>query len=495
MNPTENRSATEMNRIVATMDDLPELPFEKVLSYLSLEDRLKARAVSRRWYHLINSFKVKTLCYSEWLSGFIPRKGLLVSGAFAQNFISSPRFDLFFNTFRPTILSNLKHLRICDLEPNDPSTFVSALNLFGRLEELDLIRSPYSSAASGLDGEVELNLPMLISIHLEQVEGIDQLTLDSSKLKRVKLLDSPPSLRLKLVHTDSVEWLATDAMAHVEVKNLKSLKYLHCGQTSEIDSTLLSGLEQLKEVYLRNRVHVPELFEQKQRYGLTDLKIFLLGFLLNGPDDPFPRFEKLKDAFVHLAKNPSRLADEVPFLVYLPYVHGTMVPDGVFPESMTNILRRFTDLSMIVISRSIPVQDVQRFLNLLKNLPNIVSLHFSRDQPQDLFNRLPEHLAVEYLVIDHPVADFRFLFKLEHLIVLDYRHQIPAEVVQKAFEELQFLWRLKFQHLNKPVSIDKHYSNRYTVLTGEKETNVADLNAAIQLAFGRTQQKKRSKRR
>ena len=47
------------------MDDLPELPFEQVLGYLILEDLLKTRAVSRRWYQKINSFRVKSLCYSK----------------------------------------------------------------------------------------------------------------------------------------------------------------------------------------------------------------------------------------------------------------------------------------------------------------------------------------------------------------------------------------------------------------------------------------------
>ena len=49
---TKNRTAIETE---PEMDDLPELPFEKVLSYLSLGDLIKSRAVSRRWYHKIDS--------------------------------------------------------------------------------------------------------------------------------------------------------------------------------------------------------------------------------------------------------------------------------------------------------------------------------------------------------------------------------------------------------------------------------------------------------
>ena len=81
------------------MDDLPELAFEKILSYLSLEDRIKSRAVSRRWYTKINSFKAKSLCYSERPIGFIWSMDRFVGNECALNFISSPRLDSFFSTF------------------------------------------------------------------------------------------------------------------------------------------------------------------------------------------------------------------------------------------------------------------------------------------------------------------------------------------------------------------------------------------------------------
>ena len=115
------------------MDDLPELPFEKVLSYLSLEEVIKPRAVSRRWCKMTDSFRVGSLCYSRDQKGFIWGKRRLVSGAFAQNFISSTRFASFFSTFGPSILSNLKRLRLCFVRLNEEDTmaFPEFLNSFG----------------------------------------------------------------------------------------------------------------------------------------------------------------------------------------------------------------------------------------------------------------------------------------------------------------------------------------------------------------------------
>ena len=259
-------------------------------------------------------------------------------------------------------------------------------------------------------------------------------------------MECSPSLT-KLVDADSVEWLATDVMEHAAAKNLK---YLHCANSSEIDSTLLSGLVQLKEAHLLKSF--VKLFQQKQRYGRTDLKIFVFGFLLNGLDGPaIDFFDNLNSLIAHLFKNPSRLADEIPLWTVPSYT----ALDGFAPDPAINVLSRFTDLNAMEANSRIPSQDVQRFLDLLKNVPNIVNLQFSFDQPQDLFDRLPEHSTVQCLRIDRPVSDFCFLLRFEHLIVLHYWNQINAEVVRKSFEELQFLYHFSFKHLDKLVEIEK----------------------------------------
>ena len=303
-----------MNRIVATMDDLPELPFEKVLSYLSLEDRLKARAVSRRWYTMINSFKVKTLCYSSLPSSFILGKNrLMVRDAFAQNFISTTRFASFFNTFGRSILSNLKRLRIFDLQLNEekPTVFTEIFKSFGQLEQLDIIRT--SSSPSGHAVEFELSLPMLKSIRLEMLFGISRLGLDAPRLQQVRIHEC--FTQMDLVHVDSVERVTMDRFFQIPLKQLKNLKQLYLRYSTHIDPTLLSGLEQLKEIHFGQRDGVLAIFEQKRRYGRADLKVYLYGVLLSGPEDPklSEDFKDVKEFFFYLVENQSRLADEIPF--------------------------------------------------------------------------------------------------------------------------------------------------------------------------------------
>ena len=115
-NSTENRSANEVSRTEVKLNDLPELPFELILDYLGLKERINCKAVSRRWYQTIDRLKVKSLCFSKHERDRIFEKGKWISGVFEKNFIRSPKFK-FFSTFCQSIFSNLKHLRLCDLRP------------------------------------------------------------------------------------------------------------------------------------------------------------------------------------------------------------------------------------------------------------------------------------------------------------------------------------------------------------------------------------------
>ena len=463
------------------MDDLPELPFEKVLSYLSLEDLLKARAVSRRWRDTIDSFRVKSLCYSPHPIGFISEKNRWVNGAFVQNFIFSARFSfgknewnsrafvrsyllstqlpMFIQAYGETILSNLLHLRLCELNLIDGATLQS----FGRLEKLDLIRTE-------CDGRpFNLNLPMLNSIRFEGGHGI-KMFLDAPRLVEVKIWQG--SLRLDLVHGESVEKLTIDDLNRVEVKKLKNLKQLYTGASSEIDSTLLSSLEQLKEAHLNNQNEVSNLFDQKRRYNCAGLKIYLHGLLLNGPDDPATSsFEALLRCS---AENPSRTADEIPPFGHLAY--STI--ESVVANLEISVFKRFTDLCSIVVNQR--VQDVQRFLDVLKNLESIVQLRFESDQPQDLFDRLPEHCEVQVLNIGDALADLQFLLRLKHLIHLRLNQSIDAEFIRNVYEELPFLSEFGFGCNNKSVRIDSGHSKGFKAVMFGKWTRSQGLNATIQ---------------
>ena len=111
-----------------------------------------------------------------------------------------------------------------------------------------------------------------------------------------------------------------------------------------------------------------------------------------------------------MAENRSRLADEI---LFYPSLHYSAI-ERVDPELAIDVLSGFTDLNRIKVD-----EDIERFLNVLKNFDNISDLQFQCDQPQDLFDRLPEHCAIQSLTIENvKISDFRFLSRLNHLTEL-----------------------------------------------------------------------------
>ena len=446
------------------MDDLPDLPFEQVLSYLRLEDRLKARTVSRGWRKKFDSYPVKSLCYAGRPLGFIEIKRRLVSGAFVSNFIFSTKFDSFFNAFSSTILSNLKRLRFYDLglEELNAVAFASTLNSFGQLEELGL----FEIYGNGFDQiiELELNLPMLTSLQLERVLEIEELTLNAPRLQMVRV-ERCSNLSLVIVHGESVECLLTDWFGYTEVKKLKNLQQIHSGTRSAISSTLLYDLDQLKEFHTMERDQVADLFEQKQRYGRMDLKIYYWGFLLNSPDD-------------QLTGNLSSLT------AWMPLYNNFNYSETERCANFVQTLGRLTDLNRCAIDD--PVQDIERFLCFLKKFQNIVELFFGSAQPQDLFDQLPDHSAIQKLTILRAPSDLEFLFRLKHLNFLNVRCSLDAKQIRKIHDELPFLshFEFDFNKMSATIEVTRDsgwtHPERYRVWYGTY-AEVPDLEAAIQL--------------
>ena len=475
------------------IDELPELPFEQILIQLSLEDRLRARAVSKGWRRKFDSYPVKSLCYSERPDCHILGNRRRVSGAFAKNFIRSRRFSSFFNTIGQTILSNLNHLRLCDIRvyESESAAFSRSLTSFGQLEQLEIIRVRYiAHLPSDPLVDVELNTPMLHSIHLEKVKVIAKLTLKTERLKRIKIADCP-ALSMEFSHVEPIERLLVDRLEYTEVKNLKNLKYLYIYRCSSMDPTFLSSLEQLKEIHLVNhrvnlnqrRLTISELFSQKERCGRVDLKIYLLGLLLSGPDDPAISYlDGLhEEALRCLAENSSRLADEIPFHDFLRYSAIQLIVPGL----EMNVLKRFTDLEKIVVYR---VQNIERFLDIVKNLDQIVRLEFYGVSSQELFDRLPEHSALRRLAIipEYPwmkqLIDFQFLSRLKNLTELYLPFQIDIEIIRTILEELPFLWYFEFVHgYNQSIiTIQTVHPKGYWVFGSARYATVDDVNAVIQ---------------
>ena len=327
---------------------------------------------------------------------------------------------------------------------------------------------------------------MLASMQLKNACGIpdyetpfprySHMTLNAPRLKYLKVWDCKYYLRLNIVHHKSVERLVTDYFEHFNVKQLKNLKYLQSIQ--EFSSKILPNLKRLKEIHLQDTEDVQPILDQKHQYGRTDLKVYLNGLLLNGLQDPAIADLSDEEVFRIWIADPARQADEIAYQYRLRY--GAI--ETVSAEAAISIVSRYPDLNGVMVSR--PVQDIQRFLNFLKHFDNIANLDFDCDQPQALFDQLPDHSAVQKLTITCALSDCGFLAKLKHLISLNVRCQVDIESVQKVLEELEFLKCFKFQYLNKKVEIEIKPSEQFQVSVIGKKTGkrvtVSEVDAVIQ---------------
>lgn len=429
------------------LKDLPKLPFDILLSHLSLEDKMMSMAATKGWRERFElaTIRPKMLFCSSHSIGFIDGKRRLVSGAFADHFVSSPQYLSFFLIFRPTLLSELQHLRICDLPVSEKNrkVFVQILNSFSQLHQLDVIRVGNSPGHSPTRHSIKLNMPILSSVRLEEIHAYLLVTLDAPKLKRVCIKDCS-DLKMRLGHPETVERLIIHRLKYTEVKKLKKLQYLNT-HDSEFGPTFLSYFEHLKQIHLQTsrQSAFQHLFEQKALLNRDHLKIYLRGMLLSGHDDPAidalqPYFGD--SAIRFMVENASRVTEEIPFQSSLYYSDI----QNVAPEQAIHTLKKLIDLKTLIVKST--VEDIAGFLRILKNI-DIIRVEFWCAQPQELYDRMPENSAVQKLTIYDKAADFRFISKLKDLIYLELKCQIDAATIRQILEELKFL--LDFEFMNK----------------------------------------------
>lgn len=459
------------------MDELPDLPFEKVLGYLSLEDLLQSRGVSKRWHQKITSFKVNSMLLSEWPRDYLRNKHQLAAGAFAQNYISSSRFESFFGQFGQSMLSQLVHLRLCDLNLKVKSpAIVTILNSFVHLQSLHLIR------LEKLASRFRLCLPHLRSIRLESLKWLETLTLDAPVLTEITAWDLQNGW-LQLVHPETVRRVLLDNYGLLEVEKLENLERLFCTEIYLFGSSFLVNLKKLKEVHFNSHYSTLEtLHEQRQSHGRFDLQTFYRGICLDTPADydRFPDYPVLDEPVMAcVVENYARVADCLPLYCSIYYSrferHVPLVP--------ADFWSRLTNVKSLEVDRQI--ENVQQFFDFLRCFDQVQSLGFNRPQPQHLFDQLPVHLPqLESLELNYqnPDLDLAFLFKLTHLIDLSL-DEVDAELVKRILQELKFVRLLRFYQENETEAcIRVGRSKEFSLQSGEPAKEIlTDFDGLIRI--------------
>ena len=454
------------------MGNLPCQLRAKILRLLTLQDLINTRNISPGWRSYVDHLGITALCFSELKREQIFEKRRLTGGKFNHTFISSSKFESFFSDFGKSVLRHLKHLRICTLTLEDSSSLAKAINSLGKLNELDLF-----DLSLGRISDSQLELPNLVSISIENLNGIGRLILCTPKLQKIKLWNCG-SFRLEVVHTESVESISSTSSEYLDMEKFKNLKHLCCLAFHRLSNTFLENLENLETVQIYNRNLASQLHVQKQRNDFKGLKLYYYGILFDSHEklQSYPREPRIED----LIEENEKLADQI--LGYATLDYSKFVGRSGME---TRFWKKFVCLREIRVDHPIRIytywhqeknkfcedlNHVRWFLELLKSLDNIVGLHFETSQLQELLGQLPDHCpTVEKLTL-REAKDLKFLFRFKELTDISLRNQIDADFLRRVFKELEFVVSLRFFTQSSPVEIKRDQSKRFTIIANGSQT-------------------------
>lgn len=447
-----------------------ELPFEvfrKIFSYLHLDEVLRARAVSRQWCAFIDCFNLSNLLYSEWPRKFIFDQKRLVSGPFATNFIPSLSFDSFFNAYADSILVRLKHLRICDLKAS--SALSDVLNSFTLLKNLELIR------IVNLDAVIHLVSLSLENLYIEELEGLERLTLDAPKLLNIRIwfVQYPKMFDLQLVRPEQVESVELDFYnGCLNGGGFKNLKFFYVNDLVGIPESFLQNLEQLREIHLIYPYAVlRSLLNQKQAYERSNLKIFYHGLCL--PANEYPESsdwlnETVADLLID-ARNAPNLADK---LLYKTIGFSSI--ERVFARMPDTLWKRFTNLRKLYVPEN--PQNMQEFREFLGKFNSVLELEFHIDGPrcQRLLDQLADYCPSLQVFRIHCDAglNFEFVLRFRHLTTLSIHYSgglFEEKLILSIFRELKCLRKLLLNSCNCTLEINTRKPNEFDLKINDKD--------------------------
>lgn len=106
---------------------------------------------------------------------------------------------------------------------------------------------------------------------------------------------------------------------------------------------------------------------------------------------------------------------------------------------------------------------------------------FNHDQPQNLFDQLPKHCAVQKLILTSPVAQLDFIIQCEALLELTIKDPpITLSFISETLKKLHFLTLFFFVFRNKLMTIEINpVSRQFKIQFDAICETAADLGATI----------------
>lgn len=314
------------------MNDLPILVLSKIFSYLSLQQRLKLRLVSKLWKLLLEEIHQKILC-------------VCVSGCSLkvrydeEDIVEVSEFSEVWNFhyFRnPDVIEKVKKLIF--LNDRHRSNFLPDLNLFSQLEVLKIYRGM-------------INWP----------EDTRNLTWNLANLRTLGFIDAGFSIKIKVNSRNQRNLIFYNypyRRGKIVVEQPKKVKFLHCLYFNwdfndfnylehliamEMDMpvflfTRLKRVEVFSSVLIRSPQPAIQSLEKYRNRFPTDLEVFMNGFAYPPPDKvlemrngcSYYGYFFNKERLKVMLDNFSRIVLPFPWRTHIDYDSDSSFPDAFF---------------------------------------------------------------------------------------------------------------------------------------------------------------------
>lgn len=429
-----------------------------IFKYLDLNDILRLRLTSKKFYAVVGSYIISELTFLKKFSSELNCKFnwfSLTKSSHLKNQLDCYNLGLLINPTRG--LLNLKYLKI--------EVFIEMehINKFTYLQVLD-ITYKYS-----LHNDF-LYLPELKALVINHYnEYIGFLSKDSGIL----MIDTPNLHSLKLLNA-SYNLLNTN----IKIKHPLSIRYLHINKYEE-DMDIFNNLECLEfsgnyskfidrdgllKFQKLKQLKVSGITTSQTRSNLRELfnfKIDNLDLIANGVKiKKIEKIKELKNEVIRFQlQNFDDLTDDLNFITEINYNKFTCLLPNYDPSIL---FEKYTNIQLIKIFSKI--EDENRLIQFLAKCD---SLYFLIVQDSSLsqyfYDQLPETAcSLSRLHISEKIfqLNFAFIMKLHYLIIL-YSNQDIFINLNSNLNNLKYLERLNFRVGNFRIGLLKKIKDIY----------------------------------
>ena len=443
-----------------SIEDLPPEMISELFGYLPPKDLVACSQVNKRWYSIYAAFKLQSLVtidsedFFRWYHSNQP----------IQEAEQCRRW-MFVRLAKKPLLSNLKHLALCDSEFEFD---FNDLNRFEQLVHLEMATFP------SICGKIHLNLPRLKVLAIHYWDRQCPLTIDAPELSTL-LYGYEDAEPLKVKHPETIRMLETNIDSG-ELGVFKGVKCLVTEEFEKISKTILLTLPKLRE--LRYDQDIEEVFAKECLHGAgtvnrvrkmlsqfmdgakklrdNDFRFRFAGLQLNNEKDVnkidvqvHKRFgeEYVHNEYVYMKNYHLIESDALHFVHRVNYTSLLSHVTGEFPRCFS---QKFTGIERV--EATAEVQDPDHFLWFLRSLRFLRKLELAWTKlGQEFYDQLPAsapYLASLVLGEGHCKkglqVNFDFFSRLSRLSELT----IGPAIWSKSLPSLtRSLSRLKRDHL------------------------------------------------